>query len=34
MKVEAPGTPVMTIAELFGIPAGSPEATPEATPAS
>jgi hypothetical protein len=30
MKVEAPGTPVMTVAELFAAPAATPEAT--ATP--
>ena len=29
MAVEAPGTPVMTVPELFGAEAATPEATPE-----
>ena len=28
MVVEAPGTPVMTLGELFGAPTGTPDATP------
>jgi hypothetical protein len=34
LMVEAPGTPVMTLEELFGAVEGTPEASPEATPTS
>ena len=34
LAVEAPGTPVMTIEELFSSFEGEPEASPEASPAS